>query len=123
MNLTLNVLPEKLAVCKADIHAKEFITSPWWSVTRTADELSIVLPTANARPEWTISSGWRALQVQGPLDFSLVGIMANLSHILAQAAVSIFAISTYDTDYILVKEDKLATAVAALRQAGHTVVE
>jgi hypothetical protein len=68
-----------------------------------------------------IESGWRALGVVGPLDFSLIGILAALAEPLAAAKVSIFAISTYDTDYVLVREKSLETALAALRRAGHTV--
>ena len=65
--------------------------------------------------------GWCALKVQGPLDFALVGVLAALATVLADAGVSIFAISTFDTDYILVKEEKLSASLQALRQAGHIV--
>ena len=68
-----------------------------------------------------IQKGWRALLVAGTLDFSLVGILASLATTLASAGVSIFAMSTYDTDYILVKEDALQKAIEALEGAGHTI--
>lgn len=68
-----------------------------------------------------VERGWRALVVAGPLDFALVGILASLSNTLAVAGVSIFAISTFDTDYILVKEEKLGVALASLTAAGHVV--
>lgn len=125
MSLTLSVLPYKLAVCRlapAEVDPADFIHSAWWSVTRTADELSLVVPETDVRPGWTAETGWRPLKVEGPLDFSLVGILANLSQILAAAGVSIFAISTYDTDYILVKVEKLEAAVAALSATGHLIV-
>lgn len=92
------------------------------SITRTPAELSIVCeeqagPPAGARVE----PGWRVLRVAGPLDFSLTGVLAGLAAPLAQAGISIFAISTYDTDYLLVKEDRLETAVNILRASGHTL--
>ena len=65
--------------------------------------------------------GWRALQVDGPLDFMLTGVLASLALPLADAGISIFAISSYDTDYVLVKQDKLAGAIDTLRKAGHGV--
>ena len=65
--------------------------------------------------------GWRALKVQGPLAFSMVGVLAELSSLLAGAGVSIFVLSTFDTDYLLVKEEKLEAAVRALIEAGHQV--
>ena len=66
--------------------------------------------------------GWRALAVEGPLDFALTGVLAAVAVPLAEAGISIFAVSTYDTDYVLVRADRLADAVAALRGAGHSVV-
>jgi len=92
------------------------------SVTRTPDELSIVCLT-EVTPESDISDhGWRLLTVRGPLEFTLTGIMAALSGELAAAGVSLFAISTYDTDHLLVKSENLERAVLALSEAGHEVV-
>ena len=76
-------------------------------------------PAADAPAGATVERGWRALGVLGPLDFGLTGILASIAAPLAAAGVSIFAISTYDTDYVLVRETALATAVDALRAAGH----
>jgi len=91
------------------------------SVTRTSEELSVVCPQ-RAIPESVPSNpDWRVLQVEGPLDFSLVGILAGLSATLAQANISLFAVSTFDTDYLLVHEADFKTAVKALRGAGHEV--
>jgi len=92
------------------------------SVTRTADELSVVaseefLPRADR-----LERGWRCFMAEGPLEFSAVGILSSLAGPLAAAKISVFAISTYDTDYILVKEYDLSSAIAALEKAGHTVV-
>lgn len=90
-------------------------------MTRTADELSLVLPEAARHPDWQAETGWRAFRVDGTLDFSLTGVLASLADPLAAAAVSLFAISTYDTDYVLVREGDLERAMAALAAAGHTV--
>lgn len=91
------------------------------AVVRTETEHSIVAP-AHAVPADVPAVGpWRALRVQGPLSFELTGILASLATPLARAGVSIFAISTYDTDYVLVRAESLARAVEALRGAGHGV--
>lgn len=90
-------------------------------MTRTADELSIVLPEEARRPEWQAETGWRALRVEGTLDFALTGILASLAAPLARAGVSLFAVSTFDTDYVLIRERDLETAKAALAADGHTV--
>ena len=119
--LTISILPERLAVCRLSPDAAldhAALSGNLWSITRTADELSLVLPEENVQPGWLSEGGWRALKVLGPLDFSLVGILSQLSGTLAAAGVSLFALSTYDTDYILVKETDLATSVRALKSIG-----
>ncbi|HEX6341768.1 ACT domain-containing protein [Umezawaea sp.] len=92
------------------------------SVTRTPDELSIVCPTEVVPVSDTDDHGWRLLTVRGPLEFTLTGIMAALSGELAAAGVSLFALSTYDTDHLLVKGENLERAALALSEAGHDVV-
>jgi uncharacterized protein len=92
------------------------------SVTRTPDELSVVCPAALAVPAAESETGWRLLTVRGPFAFTLTGIMAALAGALAAAGVPLFAVSTYDTDHLLVKDDDLARAITALRDAGHEVV-
>jgi len=116
-SLTLSLLPETLAVCRlapdASIPAWALQAGPhqsFVSVTRTSEELSIVcareLVPAGTRAE----RGFRALKVAGPLDFSLTGVLASLTLPLAEAGVSVFAVSTFDTDYLLVREAQLAAA-------------
>lgn len=124
MGLALQVLEERFAVCRLEPSAPV----PAWawsgafaSVTRTPEELSVVCLASDVPDGVACSDGWRALQVRGPLDFSLVGILAALSAALAQAGVSLFAVSTYDTDTLLVREADLGRAIAALRGAGHAV--
>lgn len=93
------------------------------SISRTAQETSVICPAELAGDGAWVERGWRALTVRGPLEFTLTGIMAALSGALAAAGVTLFALSTYDTDHVLVKQTDLARAVAALREAGHAVHE
>ncbi len=104
--LTLDLLDDELAVCRLPIGAPV----PNWawsgeltSITCTDDEMSVVCAAEPVPGDVTHTAGWRAFKVRGPLDFGLVGILAGISGALADAGVSIFAISTYDTDYILVR--------------------
>ncbi|MBM7775845.1 hypothetical protein JOD54_006049 [Actinokineospora baliensis] len=91
------------------------------SVTSTPDELSVVA-TVSATPAGGRSeAGWRLLTVRGPLEFTLTGIMASIAGSLAAAGVPLFAVSTFDTDHVLVHDSDLDRAVAALREAGHDV--
>lgn len=93
---------------------------PFTFASRTDGELSLTCPT-EAVPQETISreDGWRAFRIEGPLDFSLVGILAGIASVLAEAGISIFALSTYDTDYVLVKAESFARALDALKKNGY----
>jgi hypothetical protein len=91
------------------------------SVTSTPDELSVVCPAEFVPAEASVRRGWRLLTVRGPLEFTLTGIMASLAGALAAAGVSLFAVSTFDTDHILVRAADLDLAIAALTEAGHEV--
>lgn len=93
------------------------------SVTRSGDELSVVCPAEAAVPATRVAGGWRLLTVRGPLEFTLTGIMAALSGALAAAGVPLVALSTFDTDHVLVADADLARAIRALREAGHEVVD
>lgn len=122
--LTLVALKQTLAICRLEPNA----TVPDWamrgglySVTCTEQELSIVCSEENVPNGVKCDRGWRCISIEGTLDFSLTGIMAALSTTLADASVSIFAISTFDTDHILVKADNFERAVDALRKAGNQV--
>ncbi len=96
--------------------AQRFLT-----VSRTAEELSITADAEVVPPETHCARGYRAIRVEGPLALNLVGVLAGIAGPLADAGVSIFAISTYDTDYVLMKAGDLARAVAVLERAGHRV--
>jgi len=124
-NLSLTILPERLAICQLppnDYLPTTLGRARFWSVTRTDEGYSIVLPEESVSPGWQAETGWRGLKVQGPLDFDLTGILASLVEPLAGAGVSIFAISTYDTDIILVREKDLEKAKQVLMASGHTLL-
>ena len=91
------------------------------SVTRTPEELSVVCDQDAVPSQIEADRGWRLLRVQGKLDFSLVGVLAGLTTTLANANVSVFAVSTHDTDYLLVRNEALDRAIMAFREAGYAV--
>jgi hypothetical protein len=121
---TLVLLKDVYAVCRLDADAPfpDWLAgSPFVSVTRSADELSVVC-RQDAVPEGVRrEQGWRCLRVAGTLDFALVGVLAALLVPLEEAGISVFAVSSFDTDWLLVKEEELARATAALAAAGHRV--
>jgi hypothetical protein len=97
--------------------------SPFYALTRTADELSLVLPASVEIESEKSDKGWACFKVEGPLEFGLVGVLAGISSTLAQAGVPIFALSTFGTDYILVKREHIRAAREALVAAGYEVKE
>ena len=122
--MELRVRPEVLAVCRLPADA------PWpspvadgslFSASVSDSELSLVCPEDAAPPHARTEPGWRALSVVGPLAFSLVGVVASLTGPLADAGVSVFVLSTFDTDHLLVRSDDLEQAIAVLRSSGHTI--
>ena len=124
--LNLSILPEAFAVCRLDRDTP----IPDWalrgrlcSITRSSDELSIVCPQTNVPAGTRCEKNWRCLKVEGPLDLSLTGVLASLVTPLAEAGISAFVISTYETDYLLVKQERVERAVRVLRAAGHRVQE
>ena len=122
----LMILPQSLAVCflpPAAPFPQWALSGDLLALTRTKDELSVVCSERLVPSDIIAERNWRAIQVAGPLDFSLVGILASIASPLAQAGISIFAISTYQTDYILLKEDSLAQACKTLAQAGFVVID
>lgn len=96
----------------------------WFSITRTSEELSIVCPSVNV-PSHTVTDAehdWACIKVEGVLDFGLTGILSSLANPLAENNISIFAVSTFNTDYLLVKVRLLEKAKSVLEQAGHTFI-
>ena len=124
--LKLIALPDLFAVCKLSASA----APPAWaaagafsSLTRSPTELSIVCREQDVPLDVNAERGWRCLRVAGPLEFSLVGILASLLDPLAQAGIAVFVVSTFDTDYLLFKADSFDRAALALGAAGHEVAE
>ena len=124
--LRLRLLSDRFAVCRMDpaaiipamllIPGQEFV-----SISRTADELSLVCPEPLAPVEAKIVKGWRAFKLLGPLDFGLTGVLSSLLTPLAEAKISVFTIATFDTDYILVQEENLEAATAVLDRHAELV--
>jgi len=122
--MNLQVLPQAFTVCQiADLSGVDF-TRNFVFVAKTDAELSLVCETESV-PQNTLAreDGWRGFRISGVLDFSLVGILAKISGILAAQGISIFAVSTYNTDYIFTKADVFDQAIAALSSAGYANLE
>ncbi len=127
--ITLILFPWRLAVCKLPLHAAlELPEQPneLWAYLATSEERTLVCPenvvAQHLPPQAAVESGWRAIRVAGNLDFGLVGILASIAEPLAGAGVSIYSLSTYDTDYVLVKEFDLERALDALGAAGFPII-
>lgn len=128
--LALDVLAESLSVLRfaSDADVPEWVlrAGSFGSITRTADELSVIcatdrIPSTPLPASTTREDGWHALKAAGPFAFTEVGVLLQIAAPLAAAGISILAMATFDTDYVLVQETQLARAIAALREAGHTV--
>ena len=126
--VALRIRPERLAICQLgpdDTPPWEQLGSGFWALAHTERELSLVLPEGCIGPDWPgsararIERGWRCLEVIGPLDLNLTGVLAQLSAPLARAGIPVFVLSTYNTDEILVREAHLERAVAALAAGGY----
>jgi hypothetical protein len=123
-HLELSLLPERFAISRlsADSPIPAWATQgPVFSVTRTGDELSVVTELSLVPVGVQSQPGWRVLKDRGPFVLSEIGVLAAVAGPLAEAKVSLFAVSTFDTDYLLVASETLSTAIAALQRAGHTI--
>ena len=122
---TLSILPDQFAVCRlspdADVPVWSQNTS-FCSITRSKDELSIVCLGKDVPGDIVAESGWRALKVKGPLDFSLTGVLASITNPLSKAIIPVFVISTFDTDYVFVREKHLSQAINILSKEGHSII-
>ena len=121
--MELKKLEYNLTVCKISDLSDANIFSDFFFIGKTDEEISLVCKTEDT-PESTIEreDGWKGFRIQGVLDFSLVGILSKLSGILAEHKIGIFAVSTYNTDYILVKEENFESALEVLAAEGYSVV-
>jgi uncharacterized protein len=123
--LRLSLLIGHMSVCRLNPAAEIqdwAMASGFLSITRTEDELSVVCPEEAVPEDARSEDGWRVLRLEGPFEFSEVGVLSSVVGPLAEADVSVFAVSTYDTDYVLVKAEQLEAAVSALRARGHEVL-
>ena len=122
--MELKKLPYRFSVCKVSDIAAVDLQKDFYFIGRTDEELSLVCRTEDV-PEHIAArdDGWRGFRIQGVLDFSLIGILSKLSAILAEHKIGIFAVSTYNTDYILVKEADFERALRALADKGYTVTD
>ncbi|MBO4748442.1 MAG: ACT domain-containing protein [Clostridiales bacterium] len=121
--MELKKLPYKLTVCKVKNVSDIDMQSEFFFIGKTDEELSLVCKTEDT-PQETIErdDGWKGFRISGVLDFSLIGILSKLSGILAEHKIGIFAVSTYNTDYILVKEENFEKALNVLAEEGYTIV-
>ena len=121
--MELKKLPDALTVCKLARPEDADVSKDLFFLSRTDEEISLVCPTASV-PEKTLrrEDGWRAMRIAGVLDFSLVGILAKISGLLADAQIPVFCCSTYNTDYILVRENTFSRASEILRAGGYEVL-
>ena len=120
--ITIEPLDVNLSVCKVEDYSQVDICKPFCFTGSTDEEFSLVCPT-DMVPENTTErdDGWRAFRIVGVLDFSLVGILAGISEILAENKIGLFAVSTYNTDYILTKAENFERALEVLKSAGYTI--
>ena len=121
--MEIRALGYELTVCKIDRLDSDIIKNGFYFLSQTDEELSLVCETVNAPANTTArEDGWKAFRIEGVLDFSLVGILAPIAVLLAKAEIGIFAVSTYNTDYILVKKDNFDKALDLLENNGYTIV-
>lgn len=121
--MELKKLEYDLTVCKVEEITDIDMTTDFFFVGKTDDEISLVCKTDDSPVKTTErDDGWKGFRIQGILDFSLIGILSKLSGILAENNIGIFAVSTFNTDYILVKEENFDRALKVLASAGYTVV-
>lgn len=125
MKLTLKKLDECFAIHSLSQNSRipeQVFSAPIYFIAKTYDEVSIVLPENIEIKSDEVETDWQALEVVGPLDFSLTGILSSIATVLANEKISIFAISTFDTDYVLVKKNTLVAAIEALRANHYQVI-
>ena len=122
--MTLKKLPLSFSVCKVESLSDETLRLPFTFTAVTDEEISVVTPTENVRFNTVSrSDGWRAFRIEGTLDFSLIGILARISTLLAESGIGIFAVSTYNTDYVFVKEENFPSALSVMENNGYSIID
>lgn len=121
--MEIKIIEKNFSICKVENFSQINLTDEYCFLGKTEEEMSIVCETDKV-PQNTISrdDGWKAFRIQGVLDFSLIGILAKISTILAEEKIGIFAISTYNTDYILTKVENFQKAIEALQKNGYQII-
>lgn len=121
--MRIQKLDDQFSVCKVADYSEVNLEDEYCFVGKTAEEKSLVCVTDHVPGNVTDrEDGWRAFRIQGSLDFSLIGILSHISNVLAKNKIGIFAISTYDTDYILTKKENFYKAIKALEDAGYEIL-
>ena len=121
-SITIEPLEPELSVCKVEDYSQIDISHPFCFTGSTNEEFSLVCPTEMVPANTTErDDGWRAFRIVGVLDFSLIGILAGISSVLAENKIGLFAVSTFNTDYILTKEEHFERALDVLRNAGYII--
>ena len=123
MSLVLEKIDRELTVCKVDSVSRIDLDSEFYFLGKTDEEISLVTDSRFV-PEITtdIEDGWKGFRITGILDFSLIGILSKISQILADNKIGIFAVSTFNTDYILVKKENFERALKALEEQGYKII-
>lgn len=122
---TLKLISENFSIHSLAVNSQipqEIFSAPFYFIAKTFEEISIVLPSKYTIDSDDVETDWQALEVVGPLGFSLTGLLSNISSVLADEKISIFVISTFDTDYILVKSNTVKSAISALRLNHYQVI-
>ena len=120
--MKLKILPFELSVCKVSDTSAIDLNEDFFFVGRTDEEISLVCKTSSVPGATTArEDGWKGFRIEGVLDFSLIGILSKISSVLAENKIGIFAVSTYNTDYILVKEENFGRALKVLEDAGYEI--
>lgn len=121
--MNLKVIDVEFSVCKVEDYSQVDLNEGFVFTGHTDEELSLVCPTTLVPDNTTErNDGWKAFRIEGVLDFSLIGILSRISGVLADNAIGIFALSTFNTDYILTKESDFSKAIEVLEQAGYTII-
>ena len=119
--MTIKIIDETFSVCKVADYKGIDLSTPFVFIGLTDEEKSLVCPVSQVHDNtFERDDGWKAFRIEGTLDFSLIGILADISKVLAQGKVGIFAISTYNTDYILTKSENFERAICLLQAAGYS---
>jgi hypothetical protein len=124
LKFKLSILPETFAICRLDKEARIpdwALAGSFLSITRTLEELSVVCPQIHVPEGIKRDEGWRCLKVEGSLDFSVSGVLASLTMPLAHEGISVFVVSTYNTDYLMVQGKDLEKTITVLSHYGHQV--